>query len=135
MKSSKQKDNSGNSQNRIAQGTIVTGDITSEAGFRVDGEIKGTLKTPAKVVIGANGKIDGTLECGSADVEGSFSGILKVAGLLSLKNTAAISGEVETRKLSIDPDATFNATCSMTHGKQLKELPSTACHGSWNKWR
>ena len=116
MKSNKNSDVSGNSQNRIAQGTVITGDVISEAGFRIDGEIIGTLKTPAKVVIGKEGKIEGTLECQSADIEGTFTGTLRVEGLLSLKSTAVIEGEVITHKLSVDPDATFNATCKMNNG-------------------
>lgn len=116
MKPNKNADVQGNSQNRIAQGTVLTGDITSEAGFRIDGKIIGTLKTPAKVVIGKDGVIEGTLECSNADVEGSFSGNLKVDGLLSLKSTAHIEGDVITNKLSVEPGATFNASCSMNSG-------------------
>ncbi|RLD63307.1 MAG: polymer-forming cytoskeletal protein, partial [Bacteroidetes bacterium] len=33
--------------------------------------------------------------------------------ILSLKNTANISGEVTMGKLSVEPGATFNATCAM----------------------
>ena len=116
MKSNKNVEIVGNSQNRIAAGTTITGDIVSEAGFRIDGEIIGTLKTDAKVVIGKDGKIEGTLECSSADIEGTFSGTLKVGGLLSLKSTAIIEGDVYTSKLSVEPDATFNATCTMNKG-------------------
>ncbi|WP_041497437.1 bactofilin family protein [Nonlabens marinus] len=116
MKSNKNTEIVGNSQNRIAAGTTITGDIASEAGFRIDGEIIGTLKTNAKVVIGKDGKIEGTLECSSADIEGTFSGTLKINGLLSLKSTAIIEGEVTTMKLSVEPGATFNASCTMGGG-------------------
>ena len=76
----------------------------------------GTLTTPAKVVIGKDGKIDGTLECSNADIEGAFSGNLKVSGLLSLKSSAHIEGDVVTNKLAVEPGATFNASCSMNSG-------------------
>jgi cytoskeletal protein CcmA (bactofilin family) len=118
LKSNKSTEIVGNSQNRIAVGTTITGDIESEAGFRIDGEIIGTLKTTAKVVIGKDGKIEGTLQCTSADIEGTFSGTLKVEGLLSLKSSAVIEGEVITEKLSVEPGATFNATCSMASATQ-----------------
>jgi len=42
-------------QNRIAQGTTIVGDIVSEGGFRIDGNIQGTLKTPGKIVVGKSG--------------------------------------------------------------------------------
>jgi cytoskeletal protein CcmA (bactofilin family) len=107
---------SGKSQNRISHGTTINGDVESDGGFRIDGTINGTLKTPGKVVIGKEGKVDGTLECNNADIEGSFSGKLIVQGLLSLKSTATIKGDVFTEKLAVEPGATFNATCKMESG-------------------
>ncbi|GAK91520.1 hypothetical protein JCM19298_2812 [Nonlabens ulvanivorans] len=106
----------GKSQNRISHGTVIEGDITSQGGFRIDGTINGTLQTPAKVVIGKDGSINGSLECGNADIEGSFKGKLSVTGLLTLKSSAVIDGEVVISKLAVEPGATFNATCSMNTG-------------------
>lgn len=102
-----------NQQNRIAQGTKIIGDLVSEGGFRIDGEIEGNVNTQGKVVIGPSGKIKGTLICSNADIEGKFSGTLKVSGILSLKSTAHVQGDVEVGKLAVEPNATFNATCVM----------------------
>ncbi|AZQ43207.1 bactofilin family protein [Nonlabens ponticola] len=113
MKNSKNQTDTGNSQNRIGHGTVIQGDVTSDSGFRIDGEIKGTLKSPSKVVIGKDGKIEGTLECQSADIEGTFKGNLVVSGLLTLKSTAVIEGDVVIDKLAVEPGATFNASCTM----------------------
>lgn len=107
-------------QNRIAQGTKIVGDISSEGGFRIDGEIEGTLKTPGKVVVGKTGLIKGTLEGANADFEGKFSGKLLLSGTLTLKSSALIEGEVIVGKLAVEPGATFNASCSMKGA--IKEL-------------
>jgi len=107
-------------QNRIAQGTTIVGDIESEGGFRIDGTIQGTLKTPGKVVVGKSGTINGTLEGNNADFEGRFSGKLKLSGTLSLKSSAFIEGEVQVGKLAVEPGATFNAVCTMKGA--VKEL-------------
>jgi len=107
-------------QNRIAQGTKIVGDLTSEGGFRIDGEIEGTLKTPGKVVVGKTGVIKGTLEGANADFEGRFSGKLLLSGTLALKSSALIEGEVIVGKLAVEPGATFNASCSMKGA--IKEL-------------
>ncbi|WP_309477284.1 bactofilin family protein [Tenacibaculum aquimarinum] len=54
-------------------------------------------------------------------MEGRFSGDLKVSKTLTVKSTATISGDVIIGKLSIEPGATFNATCSMKGAvKELK---------------
>ena len=102
-----------NEQNKIAAGTKITGDITAKGAFRIEGFLKGTLVTTGKVVISKNGNIDGILECENADVEGSFNGKLKVSGILSLKSTATVDGEVVAGKLAVEPGANFNATCQM----------------------
>jgi len=100
-------------RNIIGKDTSFVGDIKSEGDFRIDGNVKGTIKTKGRVVIGREGAVDGNIECTNADIEGKFSGNLIVDQLLSLKATANISGEVILDKLSVEPGATFNASCSM----------------------
>lgn len=100
-------------QNRISAGTVITGDIEAKGGFRVEGTLKGTLKTSGKVVISKGGFIQGNLDCQNADFEGKFSGKLTVHETLTLRSSAVIEGEVISGKLSIEPGAAFNATCEM----------------------
>jgi len=65
------------------------------------------------VVISKGGLIKGDLICQNADFEGTFDGVLKVEETLTLRATSVIDGEVSAGKLSIEPGASFNATCSM----------------------
>ena len=103
-------------QNRIIQGTKIIGTIVSEGGLRIDGEIEGDVKTAGKVVLGSTGVINGTLTCSSADFEGVFKGKLTVNEMLSLRNTSQVEGEVFINKLTVEPGAMFNATCTMGSG-------------------
>jgi cytoskeletal protein CcmA (bactofilin family) len=100
-------------RNTIAKNTSLVGDINSDGDFRVDGKIEGTIKTTGRVVIGKEGTVTGTIDCVNADIEGTFAGKLIVDQILSLKNTADISGDVVMGKLSVEPGAVFNATCAM----------------------
>lgn len=103
-------------QNKISEGTKIIGDIISKGGFRIEGEVQGNIKTDGRVVVGESGKINGTLECDTAEFEGEFSGKLDISGTLTLKSTAKIEGDVLIGKLAVEPGATFNATCSMKGG-------------------
>ncbi len=103
-------------QNKISQGTKITGNIESKGCFRIDGCVEGTVKSAAKVVIGKDGSVNGELECENADIEGKFNGTLKISGTLSLRSTAVIEGEATVSKLAVEPGATFNATCTMRGG-------------------
>ena len=120
----KSNSNTFSQQNTIAQGTTFNGDLTSEGDFRIEGAIIGTLTTKGKVVIGSTGKINGSLSCKNADIEGSFKGELVVSETLSLRATARVQGEVQTGKLAVEPGASFNANCQMKDSvKELKTQP------------
>ena len=103
----------GGQPNRIERNTKIKGDIVSEADFRIDGKLDGNVKTSGKIVIGKGGYIKGKVECVNADIEGSFNGELIVNDLLALKASAVIEGTVSVAKLSVEPGATFNASCTM----------------------
>ena len=108
-------------RNILAQNTQITGNITSDGDFRIDGNLDGNLTTEGRVVIGVHGFVKGAVICSNADIEGKFSGDLKVSKTLTVKSKANISGDVVIGKLSVEPGATFNATCSMKGAvKELK---------------
>lgn len=109
-------------RNVIAKNTTIIGDIKSDGDFRIDGTLEGSLKTDGRVIIGSDGFIKGKIEATNADIEGKFSGELLVSNTLTIKATADISGEVIIGKLSIEPGASFNATCAMKGA--IKELNS-----------
>ena len=107
-------------RNIIAKNTTFVGEITSDGDFRIDGVLEGTLKTSGRVIVGAEGFVKGTVESANADIEGRFSGQLSASATLTIKATSNISGDVTVGKLSVEPGATFNATCTMKGA--LKEL-------------
>lgn len=99
--------------NRIVEGTIIKGDIISQADFRLDGELIGNFQSKGKIVIGPAGIVTGDIVCINADIEGKFTGKIQVAELLNVKDKAVIQGDVTVGKLSVEPGANFTATCKM----------------------
>ena len=117
------KNNELNGQpNRIERSTKITGEIVSEADFRIDGTLEGTITTSGKVVIGKEGVINGNVNCSFADVEGKFSGKIEVKESLSLKSSSSVEGEVIIGKLIVESGASFNAKCSMRSAKEVKSI-------------
>ncbi len=100
-------------RNVIAKNTIIVGEIKSDGDIRIDGTLEGNLTIKGKVIIGAAGIVNGNIESSSADIEGKTSGQLTVLKTLTIKANANISGDVVVGKLSIEPGATFNASCVM----------------------
>lgn len=106
--------------NIIGVGTIITGDIQSKGDIRIDGTLKGAVKTTGKVVVGKAGIIEGDVECNNADVAGTLNAKISVDELLALKATAKLTGDLITNKLAIEPGAAFTGHCSM--GAVIKDI-------------
>jgi cytoskeletal protein CcmA (bactofilin family) len=97
----------------IAAGTEIKGDIESKGDIRVDGTLSGNLTTISKVIIGANGKVNGDVVANTADVLGEVNGNVRVTELLYLKDDCQINGNIYTGQLQVDATAKFNGECHM----------------------
>ena len=64
--------------NRIVEGTSIEGQINSKSNIRVDGFLKGTIITEGRLVLGPEGKVEGEIQCGNADIEGTMNGTIQV---------------------------------------------------------
>ncbi len=106
--------------NRIVEGTSIEGDIKCESNIRIDGSFVGNLTTKGRLVVGPMGKIEGTVHCQNAEVEGLVKGKVYVQQLLSLKGTAKVEGDIFTDKLAVEPGSSFTGACNM--GAKVKEL-------------
>ena len=92
----------------------MKGDITSNGDLRIDGTLVGNIHCSAKVVIGANGVVQGDINGQQADIMGKVTGTIKVKDLLQLKGGSLLNGNIQATKLQIEPTANFNGECHMT---------------------
>jgi cytoskeletal protein CcmA (bactofilin family) len=122
-----------NALNSLVRGTVTEGNVIAENDIRVDGVIKGNLRCAARVIIGPSGFVDGEINCQNAMIEGKFNGILRVTELLNVKETADITGDVTTGKLTISAGAMFNVTCNMKPEKAAPARLETSNNGSGKK--
>ncbi len=106
--------NAGTSTSLIGNGTTLKGDISSNGDMRIDGTLIGNINSTAKVVIGANGVVEGDIIGAQADIMGKVTGTIKVKDLLQLKASGIVNGNIHAGKLQIEPAATFNGACHMT---------------------
>src|ERR1700737_5519876 len=97
----------------IGAGTTMKGDITSNGDLRIDGTLVGNIHCSAKVVIGANGVVQGDINGQQADIMGKVTGTITVKDLLQLKGGSHLSGNIKAAELQIEPTANFNGECHM----------------------
>lgn len=110
-----------NSASLISAGTTLKGDINSNADLRIDGTLIGNIVSTAKVIIGANGAVEGDIQGQQADILGKVTGTIKVKELLQLKGSSVVNGNIQAGKLQVEPTATFNGECHMNINTSVKE--------------
>jgi cytoskeletal protein CcmA (bactofilin family) len=99
--------------NIIGAGTAIEGEIKTDSDIRVDGKVKGTITSKAKIVVGNTGVVDGDLIGDNADVSGKVFGKVEVTDLLFLKSTGYLEGDIVTGKLVVEAGARFTGSCKM----------------------
>ena len=108
------------SVNIIGHGTIIEGEVTSNGDIRIDGTVKGSVSTKAKLVIGSSGNVEGDVFCQNADISGSIKGKANVGEMLFLKANGKINGDINTGKLVVEVGASFTGNCNM--GPSIKDI-------------
>jgi cytoskeletal protein CcmA (bactofilin family) len=111
---------------------MITGDVVCSGDLRIDGNIKGNVRSKAKVIIGQSGIIDGDINCKSIEIEGNVKANVTVTDLMSLKSTANLVGNICAGKLAIEPGANFAGNCRM-QGMKADVHPTTPANDNNNK--
>ena len=112
-----------NSSNSIGKGTFLQGNIETYGNIRIEGKVKGDVKSKSKVALCNASQVEGNILAQNADIEGEVKGRIEVSELLVLKATAVINGDIVAGKMVVEPGAVFNGSCRM--GAAIKEIRLT----------
>ena len=97
----------------IADGVEITGDLAFASGMRIDGRVSGDVTAvagdvgaPTLLVLSAKGRIEGSVRCGDAVINGTVVGDLDIEHRLELQSDARVIGTIRYRQLQMDVGAT-----------------------------
>lgn len=112
---SKSKNNNSKSPsiNMISEGTRIKGDIQSENDIRISGSVDGQATSNSRVIVTSSGVIEGNVEAKNADIAGTLNGEIFVSGKLILRETAHITGDINTKTLLVEEGARMNGHFKM----------------------
>ncbi|MEI9945117.1 MAG: polymer-forming cytoskeletal protein [Chitinophagaceae bacterium] len=88
--------------------------------------IIGNVQSSSKVIIGADGVVEGNITGNQADIIGKVSGNIKAKDLLQLRGDCNVTGNLYAGKLQVEPSATFNGECHM--GNNVMEMSNGIAH-------
>lgn len=106
----------------VGSGTVSTGETLFQAMLRIDGHVKGEIKSEkGTLIIGATGRVDASIHVGEAIINGLVNGDIVVANKLSLGRSAKIVGNVQAPRLIMEDGAIMEGNCSMIQPNEKKE--------------
>jgi cytoskeletal protein CcmA (bactofilin family) len=96
----------------IAEDVVITGDVSFTSGLRIDGRVVGNVivhpaqgQTRGLLVLSDKGRIEGSVRCGDAVINGTVTGDLDVEHFLELQANSRVSGTIRYQHLKIDVGA------------------------------
>lgn len=122
-----------NDVSRIAEGVVISGDVSSRTDIRVDGRMNGKLYSQGRIVVGETAVLKGSLLCENVDFWGTMEGDVYVRDVLSIKSSAVITGNVYVRRIQVEMGAQINGTCHMISEAEFDKLASEVVNVSLDK--
>ena len=97
----------------IGKDTIFKGSISANGLIRIDGQLVGEIVTKGDVVIGEGAKVLAEIKARNLTVAGSLNGNVQIQERLEIRGTGVLTGNINTKLLSIDEGASFSGNSEM----------------------
>lgn len=97
----------------IGQGSIFEGNIKSDAGLRVEGQIKGDIHCQGDVTIGEKGLVHSNITARNIIIAGTVHGNVHASAKLSIHAKGKLYGNITTVTLSIEEGSIFEGSSRM----------------------
>lgn len=109
----------------IGSGVKIEGVLTSEGSIRIDGFIKGDVKSNGDVVVGDTGEVTGSVSGKNVTVGGKVNGRVEAQDRMLLESSAELQGDLYTRTLVVEGGAKFDGQSQMSENKRKPAPPNT----------
>jgi len=97
----------------IADGCLVTGELTTLGMVLLEGQFDGTIKEASSVSVGIRGRMKGTIRAKSVVLSGNVEGVIHCS-TLEMLSQARLTGEVYCEQLTVEKGGVLDGRCSQT---------------------
>jgi cytoskeletal protein CcmA (bactofilin family) len=121
----------------INSSTVIDGNIKAEEHLIINGKIKGNVViSKFNLFLGPSGRIEGEAHAQNVRIRGHMKGDIKATGKVEITKEANFSGKIESKSISVEEGAYFNATVKLgrkiSGTKPLKETSNEKPGGKLN---
>lgn len=110
----------------LGDGTELTGELTFKKGLRVDGILKGKIRSEALLEIGPSGKVDAEINVRRIVVRGELRGAVHASDRVEIQKEGKVFGDIYSPCLIIEAGALFEGRCNMLEQKPAAKKEESA---------
>jgi cytoskeletal protein CcmA (bactofilin family) len=98
----------------IANGTVITGDVTTEGTVKVEGEVVGNVHAAQQVLLARGSRVHGDVQTREAVIGGLVEGAIRAVERVEIQSTAVVQGDITTQRIVIAEGGQVNGALEMT---------------------
>ena len=108
----------------LDRGSNLTGELSFEQTFRIDGRFQGKIRSGSELIVGDSGEVDADIEVERISVNGRLAGVVRAKERIELMAGARVSAELISPIIRIEEGAVFDGTCKMAEKPKVAALVS-----------
>jgi len=105
----------------IGTSIVIKAELSCGADLYIDGQVEGTIDPKGnRLTIGPHGRVKANVNASAVVVQGKLEGSIQASDRVDLKQSAVVTGNIATQRISIDEGAYFKGRVNIQ-----REAPKT----------
>ena len=114
----------GGEQAHIGKSVVIKGEVSGSEDLYLDGQIEGAIDLKGnRLTIGPNGRVKANISARSAVIHGRLEGNINATDRVDLKQSATMTGDIVTQRISIDEGAFFKGGVDISQAASAGAKP------------
>jgi len=123
METPKALDTAGAEMTLIGKSVVIKGELSCGEDLYIDGQVEGTINPKGnRLTIGPNGRVKANVNASAVVVQGKLEGNIQASDRVDLKQSAVVTGDIATQRISIDEGAYFKGGVNIQKEAPKKEV-------------
>lgn len=111
----------------IGRSIMIKGELSCGEDLYIDGQVEGTIDPKGnRLTIGPHGRVKANVDASAVVVEGKLEGSIQASDRVDLKQSAVVTGDIATQRISIDEGAYFKGRVNIQREASKTEVVRAA---------
>jgi cytoskeletal protein CcmA (bactofilin family) len=112
----------------IGTSIVIKGELLCGEDLYIDGQVEGTIDPKGnRLTIGPNGRVKANVNASAVVVQGKLDGSIQASDRVDLKQSAVVTGDIATQRISIDDGAYFKGRVNIQKESPKEVVRAAAC--------